>query len=86
MILRTENEVQRAHDILCPVVAGEVVIPISERGRKALHAAHDAIAWALGFECGGAFEETIQRVLLAADAAGYAFEDGGETAKAGRHG
>lgn len=72
----TPEEIVRAHDVLCPVVSGEFPeIVMGDKTRAALHAAHDALAWILGFPCGEQCVVSIQRVEAAMLAHGYQLND-----------
>lgn len=79
--MRDKEEIIRAHDVLCPVVSGEVPAVrrmLDEKNAVALHAAHDALAWVLGYPCGESFAESVGTIEKAMFDLGYRLVDGGE--------
>lgn len=51
----TPLEIQRAHDLLHAIITEEVRIELQPQSVACLHAAHDVLAWVLGFPCGATF-------------------------------
>ena len=77
--MKTRDELQRAHDILHIVAVGEVPGVFDPETTAHCHLAHDAIAWALGFECGVTFEENLEKIHAEMERRGYHLTGSGET-------
>ena len=56
---KTQAEIQRAHDILHFLGTPEAPAVFDGTARKVAHGVHDALAWALGFECGETFQSNL---------------------------
>ena len=75
--MKSREEMQRAHDILHFVTVEAP--PIFDRdGAIAAHAAHDVLAWALGFPCGEMFQSNLDATLEAIREQGYSEVDVGQ--------
>ena len=61
--MRNEKEIQRAHDILHFLGTESAPAIMNEEGAVAAHAAHDVLAWALGYPCGESFQENVDGIL-----------------------
>lgn len=57
--MKTEEQVQRAHDLLLPVVMGDVPHELDDDVVRALHAAVDALCWVLGHDHNDAFQMNL---------------------------
>lgn len=73
--MRDEAAIQRAHDILH--FCGTPEAPPIFSDPQAIHAAHDALAWVLGFPCGGALQENIDFAAAVLAEEGYVEIDAG---------
>jgi len=60
--MKTQEEIQQAHDILLAVLLGEVHVEIPIVSRHALHAAADALCWTLGCKHNHAFENNLRQL------------------------
>jgi hypothetical protein len=69
--MRDRQGVQRAHDYLHAIVAGEVRLDVSNRELVMLHAVHDAISWVMQEPCGECFQENLDQLIRTVHAAGY---------------
>jgi len=63
--------IQIAHDILHSLADGEIDIKADETTMTAAHAAHDALSWVLGFDCGEECIKNVEAVRTAAEKRGY---------------
>lgn len=69
--LKSEQELQRAHDIVHFLGTPEAPKIFSGEGLTAVAAVHDALAWVLGFQCGEAFQENIDSIQAELRRHGY---------------
>jgi hypothetical protein len=76
--MRTQNEIQRAHDILHSLASGELDIMELRNAQKFLHLAHDVLGWVLGFPCEDAFADNLAKVEAAMRRAGVLETNMGE--------
>lgn len=58
----TREEIQRAHDMLCAIVRGEVGQDLLPNTQACAHLAHDVLAWVLGFKGGETFRGVISLI------------------------
>lgn len=77
MTVRPANEIQRAHDLLVPILIGELKLLMGEETRKALHAACDVLCWVLNHDHNQAFADNLRKVEEAAAAKGFRLLDHG---------
>ena len=75
--MRTETDLQFAHDVLHFVLTREAPPILSEREREHVRTAHDALAWALGSGCGRTFGVNLDRVIDQLANVGLGFVDAG---------
>lgn len=59
--MRTENEISRMHDLLHPIIMGEVPHPCPHEART-LQAVLEVLCWTLHHEPGAAFEKNMKRI------------------------
>jgi hypothetical protein len=73
----TEDEIQRAHDILHAAVSGELRhVRLGKITHASLHSAHDVLGWILGYEgCGETFLDNLAKVEAVIARAGYVLEE-----------
>lgn len=73
--MRTEEEIQHAHDFLQSILVYDNELDPKDRMdadlKMKVHLAHDAMGWALGHECGKAFGENMENLRQALDKAGF---------------
>lgn len=72
------SEIQKAHDILCAVILGEVKIGLTEEQHKQIQANCEALCWILGHEHNPTFAENLMNIQQAAHQRGYRLYDSGE--------
>jgi deoxyribose-phosphate aldolase len=60
---KSQREIQRAHDILHYLGTPEAPPLFNRNAATACHAAHDALAWVLGFPCGASFQTNLDASL-----------------------
>jgi hypothetical protein len=70
--------IQRAHDILHFLGTDQAPALFDEDGAIAAHAAHDVLAWVLGFPCGQAFESNLAAAVEMMGMLGYMEVDVGQ--------
>lgn len=76
--MKSPEEIQRAHDLIHFAGTPEAPPIFDAVGSIACHAAHDVLAWVLGFECGEQFESNLEGIAEALAAAGYVARKPGE--------
>lgn len=69
--MKTEDEVQRAHDLLVGILLGEVDVGFSDNDKEAIAAATDVLCWILDHTHNKSFEENLKRVESIVARAGY---------------
>lgn len=69
--LKSEREIQRAHDILHAIVTGKAGIDGPEDGMERCHAALDALCWVLGHDHNPTFRNNLAAVEKQIKLAGY---------------
>ena len=57
-----QRDIQRAHDILHFLSKPAAPVLLNREGAIAASAAHDALAWVLGFPCGERFGDNLGRI------------------------
>lgn len=67
----TPAEIQRAHDVLHAILAGEVRLDLQPSSLMCLHSAHDVLSWVLGFPCGASFRMILNVAVGEMKAMGY---------------
>lgn len=76
--MRSEEDLQRAHDILAAVMLDEVRITFNDAWtEKAMHAALDTLCWALGHDHNTAFARSMAKLEREIMRAGYSLEHRG---------
>jgi len=75
---RPQKEIQRAHDILHFLGSPEGPPLFDKEGSLACKAAHDTLAWVLGFPCGAHFAENLAAIQAAFKELGIREIDAGE--------
>lgn len=65
------DEIQRAHDVLHAIIAGEVQLDLQPASMMCLHSAHDVLSWVLGFPCGASFRMILNVAVGEMKAIGY---------------
>lgn len=73
--MKSKTEIQRAHDILVPVVTGEIEIEMDAQDKHALHYATDVLCWILRHEHNRAFEENLFNLEAELSLRGYVLEE-----------
>jgi len=68
--MRDPVEIQRAHDLLIPVLLGEIELPIDEADKRSLQAAVDVLCWVLRHDHNDAFATNLKRIERLARAQG----------------
>lgn len=72
MILRSEDEIQAAHDRLVAIMLGEIPYPYQNRyALTKLEAAASVLCWILGHEHNTSFGENLERIDRFMRAEGY---------------
>lgn len=71
--MRSEAEIQRAHDMLSAVILGELPAPLTEKTRLGLHAACDVLCWVLNHDHNPNFEKNLDAIGRLAHANGGDF-------------
>jgi hypothetical protein len=70
--VKTQDEVQRAHDLLWGIITGDVrSFSIAPSERQLLHAVLDCLCWILEHEHNQAFQENMTRLEKHLQEAGY---------------
>jgi len=72
------QEIQKAHDILCAVILGEVEIDLTPEEHKRIQANCEALCWILGHEHNPTFGDNLINIQKAAYDRGYRLYDSGE--------
>jgi hypothetical protein len=70
-MMRDPSEIQRAHDILHFLGTDGAPAVMDEEGAVACSAAHDVLAWMLGYPCGETFQENVEGILTELQRLGY---------------
>lgn len=70
--MRSEEELQRAHDTLLAVTLGEVHVHLTPRALTGTQVALDVLCWALNHDHNDAFEGNMANLKHAIASAGYA--------------
>jgi hypothetical protein len=60
--MKTFLEIHRAHDMLTPIVLGEIEVEMDEKTALGLHAGLDALCWVLGHDHNTAFGKNLEAV------------------------
>lgn len=60
--MKSQDEIQRAHDILAALILEEVPIRIKPEQAEALSAAAGALCWVLNHDHNKSFEENLARI------------------------
>lgn len=68
---RTEDEIQRAHDLIIGVLNNEIKIDLNENDKTAMAASCDVLCWMLGCEHNKNFERNVQVLIQEAGNNGY---------------
>lgn len=76
--LRDPRQVQKAHDLLHYLGTPEAPGIFSDSDSAAIHAAHDTLAWVLGFPCGAAFQANLDDIGAELERLGIREIDAGE--------
>lgn len=69
--MKTEDEIQRAHDILIGLVSGAVRVGASQQFIDDAAKCCDVLCWVLGHEHNNTFEDNLKRLEGWAEAKGY---------------
>jgi hypothetical protein len=82
--MKSENEIQRAHDILCAVALEEIPVNISAEHKRSLTAALDALCWVLGHGedehgCKACFGNNLEAIEREAHRLGFTLKLGRDT-------
>jgi hypothetical protein len=73
-MMRDENEIQRAHDILVAVITKQTpAIRMDEMSRQGMHAAIDVLCWVLRHDHNSHFPDNLAKIE---DAIGGRFVEG----------
>ena len=72
--MKSQEAIQRAHDILLGMLLDEVPIGMSDSTRQSLHAAADVLCWVLGHEHNQAFSSNLDQIMHIAITHGYLFK------------
>ena len=59
-MMRSQDEVQRAHDLLREIIMQEVPITLAPEERPAMHSALDVLCWVLGHEHSRSFALNLE--------------------------
>ncbi len=77
--MRTEFEIQKAHDMLAAIVHDEVPCPTTPEHRLVLHGIRDALCWVLEHQKNQqAFATNLQKLDAALEQRGYKMIQGGK--------
>jgi len=71
------QEIQKAHDILCAVILGEVEIGLTPEQHQQIQANCEALCWILGHEHNPIFGDNLINIQKAAHDRGYRLYDSG---------
>lgn len=74
--MRTEAEIQEAHDLLCGIKLGEVKIDLPASAMVGLTVALDALCWVLWHDHNVTFQENLDGLREAAKELGYELREG----------
>jgi hypothetical protein len=74
--MRSELEIQRAHDLLIGIALGDAQVPLTLEMRLILHASADALCWALEHDHNPNFENVLQELEALAKHRGFALIPG----------
>ncbi len=69
--MKSEREIQRAHDLLTGIVLGEVPVKFSPDVQEGVIAALDALCWVLGHEHNQSFAGNLAEIEKALEQAGW---------------
>jgi hypothetical protein len=75
--MRSETDLQHAHDVLHYLLTRECPLILGDHDREHVRSAHDALAWALGSACGRAFGANFERATEELASLGIGFVDAG---------
>ena len=78
-MIRSEEKIQMAHDILWAVHRGEVTIPLDSESKRAIHTALDVLCWVLKHEHNTSFADNLFLLSEAISDAGYVLRKYGGT-------
>ena len=74
-VLRTQAEIQRAHDLLLAVILKDVELPFSETTRGLISVSASVLCWCLRHEHNDAFDRNLKIIENAVALAGYVVRD-----------
>jgi hypothetical protein len=60
--MKTEAEIQKAHDILVEIILNRVPNPFPPKTRELLMARMDVLCWALDHDHNKSFEENLEKI------------------------
>jgi hypothetical protein len=66
--MKTEKELEQAHELLLAIITGALRPPLTEAGVHGVYAAASALCWVLGHEHNKHFGEQLARFKSYADA------------------
>jgi hypothetical protein len=69
--MKSQDEIQRAHDMLVAIILGEVPNPFPADALPFLQANCDVLCWLLGCEHNKTFAENLDNAEAALSSAGY---------------
>ena len=72
--MRSQEEIQRAHDALIAVLSGEVPVALRGNVRLSLEAQVDALCWALGDDSQSHFGNSLAQLYAALEKRGFVLE------------
>jgi len=74
---RPVEQIQRAHDLLVPILLGDVPLPCDERTRAYIHAAADVLCWCLQHDHNDAFANNLKDIEASLLERGYQLNNHG---------
>lgn len=74
--MKSELEIQRAHDLIVPVLLGDVKVKLDERAKLVMHAAADVLCWVLDHDHNDAFAQNIEQLEQKLKEKGFILERG----------
>lgn len=70
--MKTEAEIQKAHDILASIILGNVKgLTLPSASKAAVHCAADVLCWVLGHDHNKTFGKNLEALELAISKLGY---------------
>jgi len=75
--MKTQLEIQRAHDLLAGIFVGEIPFRFTPAAEKPMHAALDVLCWVLGHDHNEAFGENLRKLEEDIRARGFVLENQG---------